>query len=85
IREIDRVRVRGRAQVVSLYELIAEDKYASLGWLGEFASAYSLLLEGRHALAAERFEALHAQIGDPVSAYHARNCRTPHRRKQDHP
>ncbi|HEY6240254.1 MAG TPA: adenylate/guanylate cyclase domain-containing protein [Burkholderiales bacterium] len=85
IREIDRVRVRGRAQVVGLYELIAEDKYADLGWLGEFASAYRLLLEGRHALAAERFEALHAQIGDPVSAYHARNCRTPHRRKQDNP
>jgi adenylate cyclase len=79
-REIDRVRVRGRAQVVGLYELIPEGRYADLAWLGEFARAYSLLRGGDLVSAAERFGAIAAQVGDPVSAYHARACRKPHGR-----
>ncbi len=82
-REIDRVRVRGRAQEVSLYELIPEGRYANLDWLGEFASAYKLLRDGDHARAAEGFEALEARVGDPVSAYHLQACRQPHRRESD--
>jgi adenylate cyclase len=82
-REIDRVRVRGRAQLVKLYEVIPEGRYASLDWLDEFAGAYALLREGAYARAAERFDALHARVADPVSAYHARACRTPHRRESD--
>jgi adenylate cyclase len=82
-REIDRVQVRGRRKDVVLYELIPEGRYASLDWLGEFGDAYRLLRDGNFARAAERFDALHAQVGDPVSAYHARACRTPHRRESD--
>jgi adenylate cyclase len=74
-REIDRVRVRGREQYVRLYELIPEGRYASLDWLGEFAEAYRLMRGGDDARAAERFEALHARVGDAVSAYHAQACR----------
>jgi adenylate cyclase len=74
-REIDRVQVRGREQYVRLYELIPEGRYASLDWLDEFAEAYRLMREGDIARAADRFEALHARVGDPVSAYHAQSCR----------
>jgi adenylate cyclase len=84
-REIDRVRVRGRAQVVGLYELIPEGRYEILDWLGEFASAYKLLRNGEYVRAARRFEQLHARVGDPVSAYHAKVCKTPRRRKSDEP
>lgn len=84
-REIDRIRVRGRSQVVGIYELIAEGRYPDLDWLTEFADAYRLLGSGEYARAAERFDALHARVGDSVSAYHARACRTPHRRGSDAP
>jgi adenylate cyclase len=75
-REIDRVQVRGRAQHVRLYELIPEGRYADLRWLGEFGNAYALLHGGDLEGAAECFDALHTSTGDPVSAYHARACRT---------
>jgi hypothetical protein len=79
----EQVRVRGRAQVVGLYELIPEGRYEILDWLGEFASAYKLLRNGEYVRAARRFEQLHARVGDPVSAYHAQACKTPRRRKSD--
>jgi adenylate cyclase len=82
-REIDRVQVRGREQFVRLYELIPEGRYASLDWLGEFADAYRLMREGDAARAVDRFEALHARVGDPVSAYHAQACRKARRREPD--
>jgi adenylate cyclase len=82
-REIDRVRVRGRAQYVRLYELIVEGKYKDLHWLGEFAEAYKLMRDGDLIGAAQRFDAIHARIVDPVSAHHAWACRTPGRRKSD--
>jgi adenylate cyclase len=82
-REIDRVQVRGREQYVRLYELIPEGRYASLDWLGEFAEAYRLMREGDVARAADRFEALHARVADPVSAYHAQACRKGRQRDSD--
>jgi adenylate cyclase len=82
-REVDRVRVRGRAQHVRLYELIPEGKYSSLDWLGEFRDAYGLMQEGDLARAAQRFDALRALVSDPVSAYHAQACRQPRRRESD--
>jgi len=33
--------------------------------------------------AADRFEALHARVADPVSAYHAQACRKGRRRESD--
>jgi adenylate cyclase len=82
-REIDRVQVRGREQYVRLYELIPEGRYASLDWLAEFAEAYRLMREGNVARAADRFEALHARVADPVSAYHAQACRKGRQRESD--
>jgi len=82
-REIDRVQVRGREQHVRLYELIPDGRYASLDWLPEFAEAYRLMRGGDDAGAAARFEALHARVGDPVSAYHAQACRKGRRREPD--
>jgi len=81
-REIDRVRVRGREQAVSLYELIPEGRYPNLDWLGEFAVAYRLLHDGDHAGAAAGFEELAAQVRDPVSAYHAQACKQLHGRRE---
>jgi adenylate cyclase len=71
-REVDRVRVRGRTQPVRLYELIPEGRYATLEWLDEFRAAYDAMRAGDMARASAAFQALHAQHGDPVSAYHAR-------------
>jgi adenylate cyclase len=82
-REVDSVRVRGRAQPVRLFELIPEGKYASLDWLDDYRAAYALMREGDLARAAGLFAALHARTGDGVSALHARQCLTPQRRKVD--
>jgi len=82
-REVDRVRVRGRAQPVRLFELIPEGKYAALDWLEEYRAAYAVMREGDGARAAGLFAALHARVGDGVSAFHALNCATPQRRRVD--
>jgi len=71
-REVDRVRVRGRAQAVRLYELIPEGRYAALDWLDEYRAAYDAMRAGEVARASAAFQALHARVGDPVSAHHAR-------------
>ena len=73
-REIDRVRVRGRTQSVRLFELVPEGKYALDGWLEAYRRAYATMREGDLARAAGLFVALHAQTGDPASAYHAHRC-----------
>jgi adenylate cyclase len=83
LREIDRVRVRGREQRVRIYELIPPGQYADLGWLADFAQAYRRLEQGDADGAAAHFDRLHETVRDPVSAYHARRCRTPRRRADD--
>jgi hypothetical protein len=40
--------------------------------LDEFRAAYDAMRAGDMARASAAFQALHAQHGDPVSAYHAR-------------
>jgi adenylate cyclase len=82
-REVDRVRVRGRAQPVRLFELFPEERAASLGWLEEYRVAYAVMREGDEPRAAELFAALHARTGDGVSAFHARECLRPRRRRVD--
>jgi hypothetical protein len=47
-------------------------RYATLDWLGEFRAAYDAMRAGDVARSSAAFQALHAQYGDPVSAYHAR-------------
>jgi adenylate cyclase len=71
-RDVDCVRVRGRAQPVRLYELIPEGRYAALDWLDEYRAAYDAMRAGEVARASAAFQALHARVGDHVSAYHAR-------------
>ena len=82
-REVDRVRVRGRAQPVRLFELIPQGKHASLDWLDDYRAAYALMREGDTARAAPLFEALHARVVDSVSALHMLHCRMPQRRRVD--
>jgi adenylate cyclase len=82
-REVDRVRVRGRAQPVRLFELIPEGKHASLDWLADYHTAYAVMREGDTARAATLFEALHARVVDSVSALHMLHCRAPQRRRVD--
>ena len=82
-REVDRVRVRGRAQPVRLFELIPEGKHASLDWLDDYRAAYAVMREGDTARAATLFEALHARVVDSVSALHMLHCRMPQRRRVD--
>jgi hypothetical protein len=41
--------------------------------------------EGDAARAVDRFEALHARVGDPVSAYHAQACRKARPRENSSP
>jgi adenylate cyclase len=80
-REVDRVRVRGRAQPVHLYELFADDR--ALDWLDEYRAAYAVMREGDASRAAGLFASLHARVGDGVSAFHALHCTTPERRRVD--
>ena len=80
-REVDRVRVRGRAQPVHLYELFPEDR--PLDWLDEYRAAYAVMREGDALRAAGLFASLHARVGDGVSAFHALHCTTPERRRVD--
>ena len=82
-REVDRVRVRGRAQPVRLFELIPQGKHASLDWLDDYRTAYAVMREGDTARAATLFEALHARVVDSVSALHMLHCRMPQRRRVD--
>ncbi len=82
-REVDRVRVRGRAQPVRLFELIAQGRYASLDWLEEYRAAYAVMREGDALRAAGLFASLHARSGDSVSAFHALHCTSPQRRRVD--
>jgi adenylate cyclase len=81
VREVDRVRVRGRAQPVHLYELFPE--FRSLDWLEDYRAAYAVMREGDAARAASLFASLHARTGDGVSAFHALHCATPQRRRVD--
>jgi len=85
VREVDSVQVRGREQPVRLYELIPPGKYPTLEWLEEFRAAYAAMRRGELQPAAATFEALRARTGDAASAYHARYCRTPHRRRAETP
>jgi adenylate cyclase len=80
-REVDRVRVRGRAQPVHLYELFPDER--ALDWLDEYRAAYAVMREGDTLRAAGLFGALHARVGDGVSAFHALHCTTPERRRVD--
>jgi adenylate cyclase len=82
-REVDRVQVRGRAQPVHLFELIPEGRYAVLDWLDEYRAAYALMRQGEALRAAGLFAALHARVGDGVSAFHALHCTSPQRRRVD--
>ena len=82
-REVDRVRVRGRAQPVRLFELIPEGRYGALDWLDEYRAAYAVMREDDSVRAAGLFAALHARVGDGVSAFHALHCATPQRRRVD--
>ncbi|HEX7221318.1 MAG TPA: adenylate/guanylate cyclase domain-containing protein [Burkholderiales bacterium] len=78
-REVDRVRVRGRAQPVHLFELFVEER----DWLDEYRAAYAVMRDGDATRAAGLFAALHARTGDGVSAFHALHCTTPQRRRVD--
>ncbi len=75
------MRVRGRAQPVHLYELFADDQ--ALDWLDEYRAAYAVMRSGDPLGAARLFAALHARVGDGVSAFHALHCTTPERRRVD--
>jgi adenylate cyclase len=74
-REIDQVRVRGRAQPVRLYELIPQARFAQMDWLEDYRAAYARMRAGDAAGAARAFAALHARTGDKASARHAASCR----------
>jgi adenylate cyclase len=80
-REVDSVRVRGRAAPVRLFELFADERAPA--WLDEYRAAYAVMREGDLARAAGMFAALHARTEDKVSAFHASYCATPRRRSVD--
>jgi len=76
VREIDRVRVRGREQPVSVFELMPPSRYPAPDWLEDYRAAYVEMREGEPARAAALFDELHARTRDPVCAYHAAACRS---------
>lgn len=76
VRELDLVQVRGRAQPVTIYELL--NFRHCLGpppWLTIFAAGRTAYLEGRIAEAATRFnEILEEYCDDPVSQVYLKRC-----------
>jgi len=83
VREVDVVRVRGRQQPVRLYELMRPERFKSITWFDEYRAAYREMRDGERTKAHELFTALHARVGDPVSAYHAKVTKYPARRQAD--
>jgi adenylate cyclase len=83
LREIDVAHVRGRTELVRIFELIPKGRYRDLDWLPEFAHAYEQLRAGNDEQAIAVFERLHRELGDPVSALHLARARSPQRRTQD--
>jgi class 3 adenylate cyclase/CHASE2 domain-containing sensor protein len=57
-REIDRVRVKGRAKAVAIYEPLGDDHHLSPAGARDFAAALAAYREGRFEEAARRFERL---------------------------
>lgn len=73
LRRIDRVRVVGKEEAVSIYEVRADDEV----WRSRF-SAFEAVLDryflGSFAQAGPEFEKMHEEWGDPVAAVFARRC-----------
>ncbi len=79
-REIDVTHVKGRQEIVRLYELMLPWQYPHMDWLPEFARAYELFRAGLLGKARAVFEHLHKTLQDPVSNYYAQRCKATRRK-----
>jgi class 3 adenylate cyclase len=71
-RELDLLRVRGRAQAVRVYELLGVEGTLPPPWAGRFAEGLGLYRERRFEAALRAFE---ASPEDPASRVFAERCR----------
>lgn len=83
VREIDVATVRGRNELVRLYELILPELYPNLDWLPEFQRAYELFRADLRAQARPVFKKLAETYADPVSHYYLERCQAARRRRGD--
>jgi adenylate cyclase len=80
IREIDITQVKGRQEIVRIYELMLPWQYPHMNWLRDFARAYELFRAGLTGKARAVFEQLYKTTQDPVSNYYAQRCKATRRK-----
>jgi adenylate cyclase len=75
--EVDRVRVKGKAEPVTIHAPLTREEYASrAAEFAQAAAALALYRAGRFAEALSAYETLAAAHPDPVYAIQAGRCRT---------
>lgn len=77
LREIDLAQVRGRSELVRIYELMQNGEYESMDWVTEFQQAYELIRQNDIKKARPIFQHLHESVHDPVSKYYLECCGAP--------
>ncbi len=80
IREIDFTQVKGRQEIVRIYELMLPWQYPHMNWLPDFARAYELFRAGLLGKARDVFQRLYETTQDPVSNYYAQRCKATRRK-----
>jgi adenylate cyclase len=83
MREIDIARIRGRQEMVRIYELMSADLFPHMDWLPEFTRAYELFRADLRAQARKVFQTLADSVNDPVSRHYVERCAAPRRRMND--
>ncbi|MFQ6021469.1 MAG: CHASE2 domain-containing protein [Acidiferrobacterales bacterium] len=77
MREVELAQVRGRRELVRIYELLHTDGQTSMDWVDEFRRAYELVRRNEFDQALPIFEHLYETVHDPVSKYYLECCRAP--------
>jgi adenylate cyclase len=76
VRDVDRIRVRGRQAPATLYEVLAPEEAAAAAWLEAFAAGRAAYAEGRFREAEAHFAAALGHRGDDgAAALLAERCR----------
>lgn len=73
-REVDRVRVKGKTEAVTIHGLMNDRSPASLDELERWSHALAQYRAGRFAEAHDLFEALHAETGQGLYSLYAARC-----------
>jgi len=74
LRPIGRVQVRGRQELVNIYEIMLPEHYGNMAWLDDYKEAYARFHAGDIAGAMTGLERILQQFADPVSRLYRERC-----------